>query len=86
MVGRRFEVVYEWTVPLPADEQTLIQLIVATDAPTGAFSNVVVDRGRPAGAEAPPRLYLLAGINQYATAKCPALLLGLADAKPSPIA
>lgn len=76
------EVVYEWTVPLPADERTLIQLIVATDAPTGAFSNVVVDRGRPAGAEAPPRLYLLAvGINQYADSEVPSLSFSVADAK-----
>lgn len=76
------EVVYEWTVPLPADERTLIQLIVATDAPTGAFSNVVVDRGRPGAAEAPPRLYLLAvGINQYADSDVPGLAFSVADAK-----
>lgn len=77
------EVVYEWNVPLPADERALIQLVAATDAPTGAFSNVLVDRSPLAGrAERQPRLYLLAvGINQYSDKEVPTLAFSVADAK-----
>ncbi len=77
------EVTYQWNVPLPADERALIQLVVATDTPIGAFSNVVVDRRKgPSGEKSLPRLYLVAvGINQYSDTEVPALAFSVADAK-----
>jgi WD40 repeat protein/uncharacterized caspase-like protein len=78
------ELTYAWDVALPTDEQNLIQLVVATDAPTAAFSNVLVERDQPESPqpERPAKLYLLAvGINQYRDAEVPRLSYSVADAE-----
>ena len=61
------EVTYEWDVPLPSDERSLIQLVVKTDGEVTASERVVIHRARPDEAPPRPRLYVLsAGIDDYA--------------------
>jgi WD40 repeat protein len=78
------ELTYSWDVALPADERNLIQLRVATDAPTAAFDNVLVERALAADepARRPPKLYVLAvGINEYRDSNVPQLSFSVADAE-----
>ena len=75
------EVTYEWKVPLPKDERNLIQVIVGTDAPTAAFSDVLVERSVIAPTP-PPRLYLVVlGINKYGDPDIQPLGYSVADAE-----
>ena len=72
---------YQWQVPLPAEETSLIQVIVGTKAEVTASSDLVVRRVNPP----PPqqrKMYLLAvGINRYADPKVPPLEFSTSDAK-----
>jgi hypothetical protein len=75
------EIVFQWNVPLPKDLQDLIQVTAATDAPTAAFSNVVIQRLQPEPAP-PPKLYLVVlGIDTYADPKIQPLSFSVADAE-----
>ena len=75
------EVTYQWKVPLPKDERNLIQVIVGTDKPTAAFSDVVVERA-VSGPVTQPRLYLVVlGINKYGDPKISPLSYSVADAE-----
>jgi len=75
------EVTLQWKVPLPKDERNLIQVIAATDAPTAAFGDVLIQR--PESGPAPsPKLYLvMLGVNAYADPKIQPLSFSVADAE-----
>lgn len=78
---RYVEHTYQWRVPLPAEETSLIQVIVGTKAEVTASGDLVIRRRNPQ----PPKLrkmYLLAvGINRYADPKVPPLEFSTSDAK-----
>lgn len=78
---RYVEHIYQWQVPLPAEETNLIQVIVGTRAKVTASSDLVIRRLNP---QAPQKrkMYLLAvGINRYADPKVPPLEFSTSDAK-----
>ena len=76
------ERVYQWDLPLPSDPKNLIQVVAGTDAPTAAFSSVVVERVGPAQPAKPPRMHVLAlGINQYGDPQIQSLAYPVADAR-----
>ena len=76
------ELIYAWDVPLPQDEQNLIQVVVGTDALTAAFGDVIIQRPDAVRAANPPKLHLLAvGINKYHDAEIQPLSYSVADAE-----
>jgi WD40 repeat protein len=75
------EVTYQWKVLLPKDERNLIQVIVGTDAPTAAFSDVVIQRSQPAPAPLPKLYLVVLGINKYADPEIQPLSYSVADAR-----
>lgn len=78
---RYVEHTYQWQVPLPAEETSLLQVVVGTKTDVTASSDLVVRRVNPP----PPRqrkMYLLAvGINRYADPKVPPLEFSTSDAR-----
>jgi WD40 repeat protein len=83
-LGKSKELTYEWTIPLPRDERELIQVVVGTDAPTAAFSDVIIERPAAPSAPAarPAKLYIIAaGINKYADTDIQPLQYSVADAE-----
>jgi len=75
------EVTLQWKATLPKDERDLIQVMAATDAPTAAFGEVLIQRPE-SGPAPPPKLYLVVlGINKYADPKIPPLSFSVADAE-----
>ena len=76
------ERVYEWSVPLPNDPQSLLQLVAGTDAPTAALGSVLVERLEPATADRLPQLSIIAvGVNRYADPAIATLDYSRADAE-----
>lgn len=78
--GREF--VYDWNVRLPGDPRNLIQLIVGTDAPTAALSDVLVERPAGVRIDREARLRLVAmGIDKYRDPAIQPLRFAVADAE-----
>lgn len=76
------ELTYEWDVDLPADQRNLIQVMVGTDAPTAAFSNVLVERDVKVPVRDKPKLFVLSvGINGYRDKEITPLSYSVADAE-----
>jgi hypothetical protein len=74
------ELTYEWDVPLPAEERSLIQLVVKTDGDILATGDVVVRRIDP-GVPREPRIYILSlGINKYGDPQIEPLTYSVSDA------
>ena len=81
-VEGRKELTYQWDAALPRDQRNLIQVVVGTDAPTAAFSNVIVNRSEIPPPRTKPKLFLLAlGINQYGDPQIQSLSYPVADAQ-----
>jgi len=80
-VGGGKEVTLQWKASLPKDERDLIQVMAATDAPTAAFGDVLIQRPE-SGPAPPPKLYLVVlGVNKYADPRIPPLSFSVADAE-----
>ncbi len=78
---RYLEHTYQWRVPLPAEETSLIQVIVGTKSEVTASTDLVVRRVNPQPPR-PRKMYLVAvGINRYADAKVPPLEFSTRDAQ-----
>ena len=76
------ELTYEWEVRLPSDRKDLIQLVVATDDPVAAFSDLVVERPESSPPARPGRLCIVAvGINSYDDPAIQPLGFAVADAE-----
>ncbi|MGO8745895.1 MAG: caspase family protein [Thermoguttaceae bacterium] len=76
------ELTYEWEVRLPSDRKDLIQLVVATDDPIAAFSDLVVERPESIPPARPGRLCIVAvGINSYDDPAIQPLGFAVADAE-----
>jgi len=75
------ELIYEWEVPLPADERNLIQVVAGTDTQVTGFRNVLVARTDPPP-PAPRKLFILSvGIDDYKDPNVPPLDGSVADAR-----
>jgi uncharacterized caspase-like protein len=78
--GREFT--YDWDVRLPADPKNLIQLIVGTDAPTAALSDILIERPVGVRPDRASRLRILAvGIDKYRDPAIQRLSFAVADAE-----
>ncbi len=76
------ELTYDWDVRLPADPKNLIQLIVGTDAPTAALSDILIERPAGVQPDRAARLRILAvGIDKYADPAIQRLSFAVADAE-----
>ena len=81
LAGER-ELVYDWDVRLPADPRNLIQLVVGTDAPTAALSDVLIERPAGVRPDRAARLRVVAvGIDTYRDPTIRRLSFAVADAE-----